>query len=171
MSKTILLMTVIALAAVLSLFVAPNAFAAKSSDEDSGGSDDKPKSTSDASGHKTKGDSSNEPKHGGLPVPGMPVTGVDRHKDKDEDRDSGGGLPVPGILAHMRTDGDDGSEYNNNNIKKFDTSKSIFRSAGSSHGSKVIEYMPGFNETFYNSTLPYCYAVISGSCYDSSTGQ
>ncbi len=42
-------------------------------------------------------------------------------------------------------------------------------SSGGSDG-KVVEHRPGFNETFYNSTLPYCFAVQSGSCYDSSTG-
>ena len=43
-----------------------------------------------------------------------------------------------------------------------------FRIDGS---KKIVEYMPGFNDTFYNSTLPYCYAVTSGSCYDNSSGQ
>jgi hypothetical protein len=52
---------------------------------------------------------------------------------------------------------------------RFYTSKSSFRIGGSD--GKVVQYMPGFNETFYNSTLPYCFAVTSGSCYDSSTGQ
>ena len=49
---------------------------------------------------------------------------------------------------------------------RFDTSKSSFRIGGSD--GKVVQYMPGFNETFYNSTLPYCFAVTSGTCYDSS---
>ena len=65
--------------------------------------------------------------------------------------------------------GGDNTCYNNDNIKKFDTSESSFRIGGSD--GKVVEYMPGFNETFYNSTLPYCFAVLRGSCYDSSTGQ
>ena len=71
----------------------------------------------------------------------------------------------------MDSDNDDGgsSVYNNNNMKKFDPSKSVFSIGGTSN--KVVEYRPGFNETFYNSTLPYCYAVTSGSCYDSSSGQ
>ena len=73
----------------------------------------------------------------------------------------------------MRADGDnhDGydSSYNNGKMKKFDTSKSSFR-IGDDH-RKIVEYVPGFNETFYNSTLPYCFAVQSGSCYDSSTCQ
>jgi hypothetical protein len=73
----------------------------------------------------------------------------------------------------VRNDGDnhdgDGSNYNNDKLKKFDTSKSSFH-IGDGH-RKIVEYMPGFNETFYNSTLPYCFAVTSGSCYDSSTGQ
>ena len=65
---------------------------------------------------------------------------------------------------------DANSGYNNdNNIKKFDTSKSSFRIDGSD--GKVVQYKPGFNETFYNSTLPYCFAVPSGSCYNSATGQ
>jgi hypothetical protein len=91
-----------------------------------------------------------------------PLPPHDKHKQQNGD---GGGLPVPTV----RMDGDDdGGGYNDNNIKKFDTSKSLFHSSGS-HSSKIIEYMPGFNDTFYNSTLPYCFAVTSGSCYDTSS--
>lgn len=75
------------------------------------------------------------------------------------------GVPVPPAADS----GGDNTGYNNGNIKKFDTSKSSFRIGGSD--GKVVEYMPGFNETFYNSTLPYCFAILRGSCYDSSTGQ
>ena len=54
-------------------------------------------------------------------------------------------------------------------ISKDSIHQSSFRIGGSS--GKVIEYKLGFNETFYNSTLPCCFAVTSGSCYDSSTGK
>lgn len=81
-----------------------------------------------------------------------------------------GGIPVLGVpVSPVADSGGDNTGYNNDNIKKFDTSKSSFRIGGSD--GKVVEYMPGFNETFYNSTLPYCFAVLRGSCYDSSTGQ
>jgi hypothetical protein len=95
-----------------------------------------------------------------MPVPGLPLPkGVDnKHKDSNS-----GGLIVPGLPV-VRSDGNDhddggGSSYNNGNIKKFDTSKSSFRISGS--GSEIVQYMPGFNETFYNSTLPYCFALQS----------
>jgi hypothetical protein len=155
---TITITKIIALAATLSLSVVANAFAKPSGgDGDSGGGadDDKPKSASHNSGHK-KGDS-------GLPPPGVPVVRSDK---KQHDND--GGLSPPGVPA-VRTDGDDdGGGYSNNNIKKFDTSKSLFRSSGT---SKIIQYKPGFNDTFFNSTLPYCYAVTTGSCYDTNTQQ
>jgi hypothetical protein len=153
---------IIAIAAILlSLSLFANAFA-ESSGGDSGGGD-KSKSASDASGHKT-GDS-NKSKHGGLPVPGILAPRVDKHKQKQSGRDGGSSLPVPGLPA-VRTDSDDGGYNDNDNIKKFDTTKSIFRSSDSSHSSKIIEYMPGFNDMFYNSTLPYCFAVTTGACYD-----
>lgn len=152
--------------------VGTNAFVfafAKSSSRGSGGSDDggdKPKT----SGNK-KGDS------GGMPVPCSPAVRVD-NKRKDKDNNGGGRLIVPGSPV-VTADGDIGNgnngggiDYNNeggSNIKKFDPSKSVFSIGGTSN--KVVEYRPGFNETFYNSTLLYCYAVTSGSCYNSSTGQ
>jgi hypothetical protein len=168
MSKLTFLTIVTLVAAILFPSVIANTFA-KSSDGDSGGgsgNDDKPKT----SGYK-KGDDGGS---GGMPVPGVPVVRADdKHRDKDS-KGGTGGFPVPGVPAVRAGGSDDdnggsGGVYNNNNIKKFDTSKSILRSAGS-HGSKIIEYTPGFNETFYNSTLPYCYAVTAGTCYDSSTG-
>ncbi len=77
-----------------------------------------------------------------------------------------GGMPV--LILREGSKESKGREAQKNNIKKFDPSKSSFRIGGSD--GKVVEYRPGFNETFYNSTLPYCFAVQSGSCYDSSTG-
>ena len=74
-----------------------------------------------------------------------------------------------GVPVVPSADGSDNAGYNNGNIKKFDTSKSSFRIGGSD--GKVVQYRPGFNETFYNSTLPYCFAVQGGSCYNSATGQ
>src|SRR5215217_5372762 len=143
MSKIAFMSIIIALitAIIVSSSVVADMFA-KSSSGDSGGSGggDKPKT----SGNKKGGG-------GGIVVPGSPVVTADR--------DNG--------------NGNDGGDigYNNeggNNIKKFDPSKSLFSIGGTSN--KIVEYKPGFNETFYNSTLPYCYAVTSGSCYDSSTG-
>ncbi|MFL6378127.1 MAG: hypothetical protein ACJ71G_01225 [Nitrososphaeraceae archaeon] len=102
----------------------------------------------------------------------MPVVTADnKHKDKERNGAGGRGPPVPGlpVVTSDGNDGDNRDGYNNRNIKSFDTSKSSFRISGS--GSRIVQYMPGFNETFYNSTLPYCFAVTSGSCYDSSTGQ
>jgi len=168
MSKIAFMSIIIALitAIIVSSSVVADMFA-KSSSGDSGGSGgDKPKT----SGNK-KGDD------GGMPVPGSPVVRVDnKHKDKDNNN-GGGRLVVPGspVVTADRDNGNgnDGGDigYNNeggNNIKKFDPSKSLFSIGGTSN--KIVEYKPGFNETFYNSTLPYCYAVTSGSCYDSSTG-
>ena len=93
--------------------------------------------------------------------------------DKDNNNGDGirhGGIPVLGVPVPPAADGDGGDNngYNNDNIKTFDTSKSSFRISGSD--GQVVKYKPGFNETFYNSTLPYCYAVTTGTCYDSSTG-
>jgi hypothetical protein len=160
MSKTTF-MTIIIFAAVFSLLsVGANGFAKSSGGDSSsggdGGGNDKPKTLE----HK-KGDDG-----GGMPVPGVPAVRVDnKHKDKDS---NGGGPIVPGLPAvpfNGDDNHDDGSSgYNNGNIKKFDTSKSSFRIGGSN--GKVVEYMPGFNETFYNSTLPYCFAVTTGACYD-----
>ena len=165
MSKLAFILIIVALlaAAIISPSVVANTFA-KSSDGDGGGSDsdsgaDKPRT----SGHK-KDDG------GHLAVPGSPAVLAD-NKPKHKDKDNGGGLIVPGspVVTADSGSNDANSGYNDNNIKKFDTSKSAF-SIGGSDG-KVVEYKPGFNETFYNSTLPYCFAVQSGSCYDSSTGQ
>jgi hypothetical protein len=75
---------------------------------------------------------------------------------------------VPAVAAGDGENGGD-SSYNNANIKKFDTSKSPLRIAGSN--DRMVTFKPGFNETFYNSTLPYCFAVKTGACYDSTTGQ
>ena len=155
---------------ILSSSVVADTFAKSSGVDSGGGSDggDRPKT----SGNK-KGDG------GGMPVPGSPVVRVDNnHKDKDSNN-GGGRLIVPGSPVVTADSGNSngnygggGIGYNNeggNNIKKFDPSKSLFSIGGTSN--KIVEYKPGFNETFYNSTLPYCYAVTSGSCYDSSTGQ
>jgi hypothetical protein len=163
MSKIAFTSIIIALMAaiILSSSVVANTFA-KSSGGDGGGGGDKPKSTSSDSGDK-KADG------GGMPVPGSPVVRVD-NKHKDKDSNNGGRLIVPGspVVTADSGNGGGGSGYNND-IKKFDPSKSLFSIGGTSN--KIIEYKPGFNETFYNSTLPYCYAVTSGSCYDSSTRQ
>jgi hypothetical protein len=100
----------------------------------------------------------------------MQIDSVVRSDKKQQDNNNNnddGGLRPPGVPVIQNDDNGDGS-YNDNNIKKFDTSKSIFRSAGSGSSSKIIEYMPGFNDTSYNSTLPYCFAVTSGSCYDTN---
>jgi hypothetical protein len=155
------IITALITAIILSSPVVVNTFAKSSGGDSSGGSDggDKPKT----SGNK-KGDG------GGMPVPGSPVVRVD-NKHKDKDSNNGGRLIVPGspVVTADSGSNDANSGYNNdNNIKKFDPSKSSFRIGGSD--GKVVEYRPGFNETFYNSTLPYCFAVQSGSCYDSSTG-
>jgi len=163
MSKLAFLTMVTLVAAILSPSVIVNSFA-KSSDGDSGnsgGSDnnDKPK----ISGHK-------KVDNGGVPVPGLPAP--KRVDNKNKDSNNGGGLIVPGSPAVTADGGgsnDGNTGYNNdNNIKTFDTSKSSFRIGGSD--GQVVKYKPGFNETFYNSTLPYCYAVTTGTCYDSSTG-
>jgi hypothetical protein len=37
--------------------------------------------------------------------------------------------------------------------------------------TKTIEFQLGYNVTFYNATMPYCFAVTTGACYDSSTGK
>jgi hypothetical protein len=95
------------------------------------------------------------------PPPGVPIVRSDK---KHHDNNDGGVLPPPGVPI-IQNDDNGGGSYNSNNIKKFDTSKSIFNSSDS-HSSKIIEYMPGFNDTFYNSTLPYCFAVTTGACYD-----
>jgi hypothetical protein len=60
-----------------------------------------------------------------------------------------------------------GGEYNNN-IKKMDTKHSLIHGAFGKY--KTMEFQPGFNSTFYNATLPYCFAVTTGACYDSFTG-
>jgi len=155
-------------AAILSPSVFANSFA-KSSDGDSGGGDDKPKT----SNHR-KGDDGG----GGMPVPGVPAVRADnKEKNNNKDSNNGGGrLIVPGspvvttdIGNGNDNDGTGNTAYNNGNIKEFDTSKSPFRIGGSD--GKVVQYVPGFNETFYNSTLPYCFAVQSGSCYNTATGQ
>ena len=166
MSKLAFLTIATLIAAILSPSVIANTFA-KSSDGDSGGSgsssgggDNKPKTA----GHK-KDDSG-----GGMIVPGSPVVSAD---EKDKDSNNGGHLIVPGSPVVAADNGNDGgnSGYNNDNndIKTFNPSKSSF-SIGGSDG-KVARYIPGFNETFYNSTLPYCFSVQSGSCYNSATGQ
>ena len=110
-----------------------------------------------------------------LAAPCSPVV-VAKNKHKQQKNDGGNGdLAAPGspVVTADSGNGDDGSSnsggYNNGNIKKFDISKSSFRISGSD--GKVVEYGPGFNETFYNSALPYCYAVTSGSCYDSFSGR
>jgi len=165
MSKLAFLTMVTLVAAILSPSLVVNSFA-KSSDGDSGNSggsdsDDKPKT----SGPK-KGDS------GGVPVPGLPAPKMVENKNKERDGSGNGGFPVPGLPAPKQANGgnDDisNSAYDNGNVKQFDTSKSSFRIGGSD--GQVVKYKPGFNETFYNSTLPYCYAVTTGTCYDSSTG-
>jgi hypothetical protein len=103
------------------------------------------------------------------PAPGVPAAlADDKHKDKDSGGHNGG-FPVPGLPAPRQADDSSNGGYDNGNIKQFDTSKSSFRIGGSN--SKVVEFRPGFNETFYNSTLPYCFAVPSGSCYNTATGQ
>jgi len=165
MSKLAFLTMVTLVAAILSPSVIVNSFA-KSSDGDSGnsgGSDsnDKPKT----SGHK-KGEG------GGIPVPGLPAPKKVDNKNKERDGSGNGGFPEPGLPAPKQADGGNvdisNSGYDNGNVKQFDTSKSPFRITGSD--GQVVKYKPGFNETFYNSTLPYCFAIQSGSCYDSSTG-
>ena len=131
-----------------------------SSNKDSGGGNDggdKPKTSENNKGSDD------------MPVPGSPVVRVDnKHKDNNN---GGGSLVVPGspVATADSGNGNDGGSYSNDgnsNIKKFDPSKVI-----GSTSNKIVEYKPRFNETFYNSTLPYSYAVTSGSCYNSSTGQ
>jgi hypothetical protein len=143
---TITIATIIAIAAILSLSVFSNAYAA----------DDTQKSDTDKVTTKEKHDK-------GLPPPGVPVV----RSDKQHHHNNNGGSPPPPGVPVIRNHGGDGG-YNNDNIKKFDTSKSLFRSSDSGSSSKIIEYIPGFNDTFFNSTLPYCFAVTSGSCYDTS---
>ena len=50
----------------------------------------------------------------------------------------------------------------------MDTSHSLVQSVFGKH--KTVEFQPGYNATFYNATMPYCFAVTTGACYDSSTG-
>ena len=158
MSKLAFL-AIAALIAIFSLSVFANTFA-KSSSGDSRGND--------KSGHKKDDGGSH------LAAPGSPVVvAKNKHKEQKND-DNTGGLAAPGspVAVADSGNGNDGGSNNGGyggHIKKFDTSKSSFRIGGSN--GKVVQYMPGFNETFYNSTLPYCFAVLRGSCYDSSTGQ
>jgi hypothetical protein len=170
---TFMIIIITLTAAILSPAVVGNAFA-KSSGGDSGGSDGSGGNSGDDSDNKpkTSGHKKGDSDGGGMPVPGVPVVTADnKHKDKERNGAGGRGPPVPGlpVVTSDGNDGDNRDGYNNRNIKSFDTSKSSFRISGS--GSRIVQYMPGFNETFYNSTLPYCFAVTSGSCYDSSTGQ
>jgi hypothetical protein len=70
---------------------------AESSGRDSGGVGDKSKSASDQL------EDSNEPKHDGLPVPGVPAVSVDKHKYSN-----GSGLPFPGLPAVKSNGGSGG---------------------------------------------------------------
>ncbi|HJT48628.1 MAG TPA: hypothetical protein VJ729_10650 [Nitrososphaeraceae archaeon] len=131
-------------------------------------------SNGDGGGDKPKTSAYKEDEGSGnhLVAPGSPVeVAKDKHKQQNNDG-SNGGLIAPGVPVPPAANGggdNSGWGYNNGNIKNFDTSKSSFRIGGSD--GKIVQYKPGFNETFYNSTLPYCFAVQSGSCYNSATGQ
>jgi hypothetical protein len=144
MSKLAFLTMVTLVAAILSPSVVVNSFA-KSSDGDSGSSETK------------------KPKHDAGPiVAGVPAPQAAKHKQKAP---IVAGVPAPVAADHGGSSGG----YNDNNLKTFYTSKSPLRIAGSN--DKMVTFKPGFNETFFNSTLPYCFAVKTGACYDSTTGQ
>jgi hypothetical protein len=143
----IIIATVVAITATIilssSLF-ATKTFAA----DDSNSNNKKSKSTDDSENKKS--DTSDSDKKAS-------DTGSN---DNDNDRPH---FPPPGLPV---VTGNDNDNYNDNGItKKFDTSNSPFSMVGGK-GRQIIQYMPGFNETFYNSTLPYCYAVKTGACYD-----
>ena len=123
MSKLAFLTIVTLIAAILSPSVVANTFA-KSSDGDSG----------DNSGGNDKSKTEGKKDDGGdhLAVPGSPAVPAD-NKPKHKDSKNGGGLIVPGSPAVTADSGgnDVNNVYDNNNIKKFDTSKSSFRIGGS----------------------------------------
>ena len=88
-----------------------------------------------------------------------------RHRDTKKDDGGGNHLAAPCspvVVAknkhkQQKNDGGNGGSsnsgcYNNGYIKMFDTSKSSFRNSGSD--GKVVEYGPGFNETFYTQPFP-----------------
>jgi hypothetical protein len=90
------------------------------------------------------------------PAPRVPAAlAGDKHKDKGSGGRNGG-FPVPGLPAPRQADDSSNGGYDNGNIKQFDTSKSSFRIGGSN--SKVVEFRPGFNETFlqFNTAILLC---------------
>jgi hypothetical protein len=90
----------------------------------------------------------------GMPVPGVPVVPSDKKQDHNNgnDNNNGHGPPVPGLSAVKSNGGS--SEYNTN-VQKTDTRNSLVHSVFGKH--KTTEFQSGYNSTFYNATMPYCF--------------